>query len=159
MFFYQITCKKSLGVAFIGCPDQKTTYIHPRNRPIAQKLPSQLPRFLPRAFDIVHRPVGGSGTDRYGVRMGTAPIGSRVVLNYDLTPAEWASGSVTMRFLVENYPMKVIPTFFEGSTMFDRYVSYVSYGRYKDENFKTAIPQEKWGASLHRGSFRRGIAW
>ena len=41
----------------------------------------------------------------YGVRMGTAPIGSKVVLNYDLTPAEWASGSVTMRFLVENYPM------------------------------------------------------
>ena len=63
--------------------------------------------------------------------MGTAPIGSRVVLNYDLTPAEWASGSVTMRFLVENYPKKVIPTFFEGSTMFDRYVSYKSYGRYK----------------------------
>ena len=49
----QMTCKKSLGVAFIGCPDQKTTYIHPRNRPIALKLPSQLPRFLPRAFDIV----------------------------------------------------------------------------------------------------------
>ena len=80
VFFYQITCKKSLGVAFIGCPDQKTTCIHPGNRPIALKLPSQLPRFLPRAFDIVHRPVGGSGTDRYGVRMGTAPIGSRVVL-------------------------------------------------------------------------------
>ena len=67
----------------------------------------------------------------YGVRMGTAPIGSRVVLHYDLTPAEWGSGSVTMRFLVENYPKKVIPTFFEGSTMFDRYVSYKSYGRYK----------------------------
>ena len=63
--------------------------------------------------------------------MGTAPIGSRVVLNYDLTPAEWASGSVTMRFLVENYHKKVIPTFFEGSTMFDRYASYKSYGRYK----------------------------
>ena len=63
--------------------------------------------------------------------MGTAPIGSRVVLNYDLTPAEWASGSVTMRFLVENYHKKVIPTFFEGSTMFDRYVSYKSYDRYK----------------------------
>ena len=41
---------------------------------------------------------------------------------YDLTPAEWASGSVTMRFLVENYPKKVIPTFFEGSAMFGRYV-------------------------------------
>ena len=53
------------------------------------------------------------------------------MLNYDLTPAEWASGSVTMRFLVENYPKKVIPTFFEGSTMFDRYVSYKSYDRYK----------------------------
>ena len=52
--------------------------------------------------------------------MGTAPIGSRVVLNYDLTPAEWASGSVTMRFLVENYPKKVIPTFFEGSAMFSQ---------------------------------------
>ena len=50
----------------------------------------------------------------YGVRMGTAPIGSRVVLNYDLTPAEWGSGSVTMRFLVENYPKKVIPTFWRG---------------------------------------------
>ena len=36
-----------------------------------------------------------------------------------------------MRFLVENYPKKVIPTFFEGSTMFDRYVSYKSYDRYK----------------------------
>ena len=33
---------------------------------------------------------------------------------YDLTPAEWASGSVTMRFLVENYPKKVISDFFEG---------------------------------------------
>jgi hypothetical protein len=72
-----------------------------------------------------------SGGAHYGVRMGTAPIGSRVVLSYDLTPAEWGSGSVTMRFLVENYPKKVIPTFFEGSTMFDRYVSYKSYGRYK----------------------------
>ena len=36
------------------------------------------------------------------------------MINYDLTPADWASGSVTMRFLVENYPKKVIPTFFEG---------------------------------------------
>ena len=50
----------------------------------------------------------------YGVPRSTAPIGSRVVLNYDLTPAEWASGSVTMRFLVENYPKKVIPTFWRG---------------------------------------------
>jgi len=33
------------------------------------------------------------------------------MINYDLTPAEWASGSVTMRFLVENYPKEVIPTF------------------------------------------------
>ena len=48
------------------------------------------------------------------------------MLNYDLTPAEWASGSVTMRFLVENHPKKVIPTFFEGSTMFGRYISYKS---------------------------------
>ena len=68
-----------------------------------------------------------ASTARYGVRMGTAPIGSRVVLNYDLTPAEWASGSVTMRFLVENYPKKVIPTFFEGSAMFGRYVSYKTF--------------------------------
>ena len=66
----------------------------------------------------------------YGVSRSTAPIGSRVVLNYDLTPAEWASGSVTMRFLVENYPYKVIPTFSEGSTMFGRYVGYTSYSRY-----------------------------
>ena len=73
----------------------------------------------------------------YGVSRSTAPIGSRVVLNYDLTPAEWASGSVTMRFLVENYPNKVIPTFFEGSTMFGRYVGYISYSRYKIEKFKT----------------------
>ena len=73
----------------------------------------------------------------YGVPRSTAPIGSRVVLNYDLTPAEWASGSVTMRFLVENYPYKVIPTFSEGSTMFDRYVGYISYSRYKIEKFKT----------------------
>ena len=73
----------------------------------------------------------------YGVSRSTAPIGSRVVLNYDLTPAEWASGSVTMRFLVENYPYKVIPTFSEGSTMFGRYVGYISYSRYKIEKFKT----------------------
>ena len=59
------------------------------------------------------------------------------MLNYDLTPAEWASGSVTMRFLVENYPYKVIPTFSEGSTMFGRYDRCISYDRYKDENFKT----------------------
>ena len=59
------------------------------------------------------------------------------MLNYDLTPAEWGSGSVTMRFLVENYPKKVIPIFFLGSTMFDRYVSYKSYDRYKCDNFKT----------------------
>mgnify|MGYP001053374740 FL=1 len=59
------------------------------------------------------------------------------MINYDLTPAEWASGSVTMRFLVENYPYKVIPTFSEGSTMFGRYGRYISYDRYKDENFKT----------------------
>ena len=58
------------------------------------------------------------------------------MLNYDLTPAEWASGSVTMRFLVENYPYKVIPTFSEGSTMFGRYVGYISYSRYKIEKFK-----------------------
>ena len=48
------------------------------------------------------------------------------MINYDLTPAKRASGNVTMRFLVENYPYKVIPTFSEGSTMFDRYVSYKS---------------------------------
>ena len=42
-----------------------------------------------------------------------------------------------MRFLVENYPKKVVPTFFEGSTMFGRYVAYISYGRYKIEKFKT----------------------
>ena len=59
------------------------------------------------------------------------------MLNYDLTPAEWASGSVTMRFLVENYPKKVIPTFFEGSTMFDHYVSYISYDRYKRNRMVT----------------------
>ena len=59
------------------------------------------------------------------------------MINYDLTPAEWASGNVTMRFLVENYPYKVIPTFSEGSTMFGRYDRYISYDRYKDENFKT----------------------
>ena len=65
-----------------------------------------------------------------------------------------------MRFLVENvYPKKVIPTFFEGSTMFDRYVGYISYSRsYKIEKFKTASYLRKSG-SLHRGSFRRGIAW
>ena len=62
----------------------------------------------------------------YGVSRSTAPIGSRVVLNYDLTPAEWASGSVTMRFLVENYPKKVILTFFDGSAVFGRYVGYKS---------------------------------
>ena len=78
-----------------------------------------------------------SNVRRYGVPRSTAPIGSRVVLNYDLTPAEWASGSVTMRFLVENYPYKVIPTFSEGSTMFGRYVGYISYSRYKIEKFKT----------------------
>jgi hypothetical protein len=42
-----------------------------------------------------------------------------------------------MRFLVENYPKKVIPTFSEGSTMFGRYVGYISYSRYKIEKFKT----------------------
>ena len=42
-----------------------------------------------------------------------------------------------MRFLVENYPKKVIPTFFEGSAMFGRYFSYKSYDRYKCDNFKT----------------------
>ena len=77
--------------------------------------------------------------------MGTAPIGSRVVLNYDLTPAEWASGSVTMRFLVENYPYKVIPTFSEGSTMFGRYVGYIIYSRYKIEKFKTGPYLRKSG--------------
>jgi len=72
----------------------------------------------------------------YGVRSVRRPIGNGVMIIYDLTPAEWASGSVTMRFLVENYPKKVIPTFFEGSTMFGRYVGYISYGRYKIEKIK-----------------------
>ena len=67
------------------------------------------------------------------------------MINYDLTPAEWASGSVTMRFLVENYLKKVIPTFFEGSTMFNRYVSYKSYDRYKVENLKTGCYLRKSG--------------
>ena len=52
---------------------------------------------------------------------------------------------VTMRFLVENYPYKVIPTFSEGSTMFGRYDRYISYDRYKDENFKTASYLRKSG--------------
>ena len=73
----------------------------------------------------------------YGVRSVRRPIGNGVMIIYDLTPAEWASGSVTMRFLVENYPYKVIPTFSEGSTMFGRYVGYISYSRYKIEKFKT----------------------
>ena len=64
---------------------------------------------------------------------------------YDLTPAEWASGSVTMRFLVENYPYKVIPTFSEGPTMFGRYVGYISYSRYKIEKFKTGSYLRKSG--------------
>ena len=59
------------------------------------------------------------------------------MIDYGLTPAEWASGSVTVRFLVENYPKKVIPTFFEGSAMFGRYVSYKSYDRYKYDHLKT----------------------
>jgi hypothetical protein len=42
-----------------------------------------------------------------------------------------------MRFLVENYPYKVIPTFSEGSTMFGRYGRYTMYNRYKGDNFKT----------------------
>ena len=47
------------------------------------------------------------GSDRlppYGVRSVRRPIGNGVMIIYDLTPAEWASGSVTMRFLVRNYP-------------------------------------------------------
>ena len=72
----------------------------------------------------------------YGERSVRHPIGNGVMIIYDLTPAEWASGSVTMRFLVENYPKKVVPTFFEGSTMFGRYVGYISYGRYKIEKIK-----------------------
>ena len=67
------------------------------------------------------------------------------MINYDRTPAKWASGNVTMRFLVENYPYKVIPTFSEGSTMFGRYDRYISYDRYKDENFKTADTSGKVG--------------
>ena len=51
---------------------------------------------------------------QYGVRSVRRPMGNGVMINYDLTPAEWASGSVTMRFLVENYPKKVIPTFLRG---------------------------------------------
>ena len=81
------------------------------------------------------------------------------MINYDLTPAEWASGSVTMRFLVENYPKKVIPTFFEGRPCLDvtsvTKVKAVTNVRIS----KLLICQEKWGASLYRGSFRRGIAW
>jgi len=50
-----------------------------------------------------------------------------------------------MRFLVENYPYKVIPTFSEGSTMFGRYVGYISYSRYKIEKFKTAYTSGKVG--------------
>ena len=50
-----------------------------------------------------------------------------------------------MRFLVENYPKKVIPTFFEGSTMFCRYVGYISYGRYKIEKTKEAHTSGKVG--------------
>ena len=73
----------------------------------------------------------------YGVQSDRRPIGNDIMINYDLTPAEWASGSVTMRFLVENYPYKVISTFSEGSTMFGRYVGYISYSRYKIEKFKT----------------------
>jgi hypothetical protein len=48
-----------------------------------------------------------------------------------------------MRFLVENYPEKVIPTFFEG--LLGRYVSYKSYGRYKCDNFKTTSDLRKSG--------------
>ena len=35
------------------------------------------------------------------------------MLNYDLLPAEWASGNSTMRFLVENCVRKVFSEFFE----------------------------------------------
>jgi hypothetical protein len=31
------------------------------------------------------------------------------MINYDLTPAKRASGNVTMRFLVENYPFNPFP--------------------------------------------------
>ena len=81
------------------------------------------------------------------------------MLNYDLTPAEWASGSVTMRFLVENYPYKVIPTFFEGRPC----LAVTSVTKVKAVTnvriSKQLISEEKWGASLYRGSLRRGIAW
>ena len=52
----------------------------------------------------------------YGVRPVRRPIGTPdgndIMINCDLTPAKWASGNVTMRFLVDGRklpPYKVIP--------------------------------------------------
>jgi hypothetical protein len=64
-----------------------------------------------------------------------------------------------MRFLVENYPKKVIPTFLRGRPC----LVVTSVTKLKDVTqlrmSKHGDTQEKWGASLYRGSFRRGIAW
>ena len=52
-----------------------------------------------------------------------APVGSKVV-------RMWASGNVTMRFLVENYPYEVIlPTFPEVSDCFEflDFVTAITY--------------------------------
>ena len=55
-----------------------------------------------RLPDWVNKVVSVAGSICYGVRMGTAPIGSRVSLNYDLMPAEGAKTEVTTRISVEN---------------------------------------------------------